>query len=97
MPEDNEMRLIFYLAQLSLRERELQEPDIILTLLVDLPIVDFLLYRVVRDQPVYVRRLALAVPVHPTHRLGVMARVPRGIQHNNTICTHLKRESFTIF
>jgi len=52
-------------------------------LLVDLPVVDVLLHRVVGDEPIDEAATALAVAVHAAHGLAVMAWVPRGVEHHD--------------
>jgi len=56
-------------------------------LLVDLPVIDGLLHCVVSDEAVDVATLGLSVAVDPTHRLTVVAGVPRGVKHHHTTCT----------
>ena len=48
-----------------------------------LTVVDLLLDGVVGDETVDETRLRLAVAVDPAHGLGVVTRVPRGVQHHN--------------
>lgn len=57
-------------------------------LLGDLTVIDLLLKSVIRNQSVNVAWLLLPVAVHSTHSLGIMARVPRSIKHNDSVCSN---------
>lgn len=50
-----------------------------------MPVVDLLLQREVAHQPVDVAGLPLAVAVHPAHGLGVVTRVPGGVEHHHAV------------
>lgn len=51
----------------------------------DLSVINLLLQGKVTNQPVNVTGFLLTVAVHPTHGLGVMTRVPGGIEHDNAV------------
>ena len=53
----------------------------------DLAVVDLLLQGVVTHQPVDVTGLPLPVAIHPTHCLGIVTRVPGGVEHHHSVGT----------
>lgn len=55
---------------------------------INLAIVDLLLDGVIRHQPINMRGFNLSITVDPTHGLGVVTGVPRGVQHHHPIGPH---------
>lgn len=50
-------------------------------------VVDLLLQGVIADEAVDVAEFPLAVAVDPAHRLGVVAGVPGGVEHDHAVGT----------
>lgn len=88
-PKKLKMIMMSYRASLVLIFSVIPERSLwILTrhaLLGHLPVIDLLLQGVVTHQAVDVAGFPLAVPVHPTHRLGVVAGVPGGVEHHHPV------------
>ena len=57
-------------------------------LLANLAVVNFLLHCMVSDESVDEAVLLLSVTENTANGLSVVARVPRRVQHNNSICTY---------
>lgn len=51
----------------------------------DLSVIDLFLQGEITDKAVNVAWFPLTIAVHPTHCLGIMTWVPRGIKHNDTV------------
>ena len=58
------------------------------SLFIKLSIVDLLLHSVIGYQSIHITVLLLAIAIHPTHSLGVVARVPRGIKYYHSVRTY---------
>ena len=54
-------------------------------LLAYLSIINLLLHRMIRNQPINEAILLLTVPIDAADRLRIMARIPRSVQNNNSI------------
>lgn len=54
----------------------------------DLAVIDFLLQCEVAHQPVDMTWLPLTIAVDAAHSLGIVARVPGGIEHHHTVRTY---------